>query len=92
MTKRANKAVPILDELKNVASTNDVDALDAKVSRCYSQDKYEEFLEAVEKIILRYLKGKIGWAVLLWLITLIGSMLLQKFFRTEPLSLAASEG
>jgi len=73
------KALP--KELEGVAFSEDVNAIQEKVEKCYSKDRYEEFLEAVEKIIGRYIKGTVGWAVLLWLITLFASMLLQKFFK-----------
>lgn len=67
-------------ELEGVASTKDVITLEDKLTKCYSADRYEEFQEAVEKIMSRFLKGTVGWAIFLWLITLIASMLLQKTF------------
>lgn len=78
MSKKISKSV-IPDELKDVATTSDVTALDEKLGRCYSQDRYEEFQSATEKIIVRYLKGNVGWAAVVWVLTLIGSMVLQKF-------------
>ena len=73
----ANRRVPA--ELQNIAYIEDVNAIQEKVEKCYSLERYEEFQDAVEKITGRYLKGKVGWAVLLWLITLIASMLAQKY-------------
>ena len=55
--------------------------LSEKLNKSYSSERYEDFQEAVEKIVERYIKSKMAWAVLIWLITLIGSMLLQKFFK-----------
>lgn len=77
MAKR--KSLPT--ELENVAYVEDVNAIQEKVDKCYSQERYEEFQTAVEKIIGRYLKSVIGWSVFIWIITLFGSMLLQKFFN-----------
>ncbi len=68
-------------ELQGVANIEDVNALQEQVDRCYSKDRYEDFLNAVEKIIGRYLKGTVGWAIFLWLISLIASMLVQKYFN-----------
>lgn len=72
------KSLP--SELENVAYVEDVNAIQEKVEKCYSKERYEDFQSAVEKIIGRYLKSVVGWGVFIWLITLIGSMLLQKFF------------
>ena len=71
------KALPA--ELEGVASAEAVNAIQEKVDKCYSSEKYEDFQEAVEKITWRFMKGSIGWAVLLWLITLVASMLAQKY-------------
>jgi hypothetical protein len=76
MAKR--KSLPT--ELENVAYVEDVNAIHEKVEKCYSKERYEDFQGAVEKIISRYLKSVVGWGVFIWLVTLIGSMLLQKFF------------
>lgn len=78
MNRKTYKSV-IPSELENVATTSDIDALDGKLGKCYSTERYEEFQGAVEKIVGRYLKSTVGWAILLWIISLIGSMLLQKF-------------
>lgn len=59
----------------------DISGLSDKLTKCYSSERYEEFQEAIEKVIGRYLRGNVGWAILVWLITLIGSMLLQRFFK-----------
>lgn len=94
--KQGSSKIP--QELEGVALTSDVDALDNKVAKCYSAERYEEFLEAVEKIVIRkletseggdkikkhtddYFKGKIVWAALLWLITIIATALIQKYFK-----------
>ncbi|MEK7148251.1 MAG: hypothetical protein AAB758_03050 [Patescibacteria group bacterium] len=76
----AGKKKSIPTELEGVAFEEDVNAIQEQVERCYSKDRYEDFQEAVEKITERFLKGKVGWAVFIWLITLIASMLAQKFF------------
>jgi hypothetical protein len=39
------------DELQNVATTEDISMLEGKVNNCYSKDRYEDFQEAVEKIV-----------------------------------------
>lgn len=77
----ANSRRKIPQELENVAYSEDVNALQEQVDKCYSQQRYEDFQMAVEKIIGRYLRSVVGWAVFVWLVTLIGSMLLQKFFN-----------
>lgn len=43
-------------ELQDVATSEDLNTLGSKVDRCYSADRYEEFQEAVEKIIWRALE------------------------------------
>lgn len=85
-------------EFEGVAKTEDINALDDKVAKCYSKDRYEDFQNDVEKIVLKtigsedggdkikkhaqnYFKGQIGWGVLLWLVTLIASMFIQKIFK-----------
>ena len=78
MAPKTPKVIP--SELDGVAFKQDVDAIHEKVAKCYSQERYEDFQMTVEKIIGRYLRSTLGWAVLIWLITLIASMLLQKFF------------
>lgn len=77
----ANKKRTIPSELEGVAYTEDVNAIQEKVEKCYSKERYEDFQEAVEKVIGRYLKSVVAWGVLIWLITLIGSMLAQKFLN-----------
>jgi hypothetical protein len=77
MAKR--QALP--KELEGVAYSEDVNAIQEQVEKCYSKERYEDFQSAVEKIVGRYFKSVIGWGVFVWLITLIASMLLQKFFN-----------
>lgn len=48
-------------ELEGVAYAEDVTALQAHVDKCYSSERYEDFQESVEKILERYLKGRVGW-------------------------------
>lgn len=38
----------------------DITGLGEKVSKCYSQDRYEEFQSVVEKIVLKTISGKDG--------------------------------
>ena len=78
---RKNNSSEIPIELQGVASTSEVNELEKKVANCYSKDRYEEFMEAVEKITLKYLKGKVGWVIAIWLLSIIGSILAQKFFK-----------
>lgn len=75
------KPMNVPSELQGSATISDVNYLDDKIEKCYSQERYEEFQDAVEKIIGRYLKSVVGWAVFVWLITIFASMLLQKFFN-----------
>ena len=78
-----NKKIPkikIPRELEGVATTSDIDVLGEKVSKCYSSERYEEFQTAVEKIIWRYIKSFIGFAVFLWIASILASMMLQKYF------------
>ena len=41
----------------------EVSAIHDKIEKCYSKEKYEEFQAAVEKIVKRYLKSHIVWAI-----------------------------
>lgn len=59
----------------------DISGLAEKLGKCYSAERYEDFQEAVEKLVGRYLKSTVGWAIVLWVISLIGSMLIQKFLH-----------
>jgi hypothetical protein len=77
MPTKPSRKIP--SELENVVYLEDLTAIQERVDKCYSSERYEDFQTAVEKIMGRYLKGNIGWAVVVWIITLIGSMLLQKF-------------
>lgn len=40
-------------ELQGVARVEDVNAVEEKISKCYSHERYQEFQEAVEKIALK---------------------------------------
>ncbi len=80
MNKKLSKSI-IPSELENVATTSDIDVLDEKLGKCYSSERYEDFQAAVEKIIGRYLKSTVSWAILFYLISLIGSMFLEKIFK-----------
>lgn len=77
----SKKSQNIPQELEDVAYKEDISAVHARIDKCYSSENYEKFQESVEKIISRYLKSVVVWAILIWLITLIGSMFLQKFFK-----------
>ena len=73
------RALPI--ELEGVAYAEDVTAIQERVDKCYSTERYESFQDAVEKIVWRYIKSNIAWAVLIWLITLVASMIAQKYLH-----------
>lgn len=72
---------PIPTELEGVAKKEDLTQIHAKLDRCFTQDKYEDFQDAVEKIVGRYLKGKVGWAIAAWIVSILGSMLAQKYLN-----------
>lgn len=76
-----NKKRSIPQELEGVAKIEDVSVLEERVDKCYSAERYEDFQTAVEKIVGRYLKGIVGWAAGAWLLSIIGSMLAQKFLN-----------
>lgn len=78
MANKPKKKLPA--ELEGVAHAEDVNALQEQIEKCYSAERYEDFQTAVEKIIGRYLKTFIAWGLLLWLSSIIGSMLIQKFW------------
>ena len=76
----------------------DLETRFTNLKRCYSTERYEEFQEAVEKIILKtletnngeekikkhvesYFKMKIVWVALFWLISIIATALIQKYFK-----------
>lgn len=59
----------------------DISRLSERVGKCYSSERYEDFQEATEKIIERFLKSKVGWAAVVWIMTLVGSMLAEKFLH-----------
>ena len=66
------------EELEGVVKI-EVNAIHAKIEKCYSAEKYEEFQSAVEKIVSRYLKSNVFWLVLLWIITTVaGATALNK--------------
>lgn len=52
----ANPNSHSIPEWQDVAKKHAVEALEAKVARCYSQDHYEDFEAAVEKIMLKALE------------------------------------
>lgn len=77
---------------------SDLEIKTSNLGKCYSAERYEQFQEAVEKIVLRtlesndgeekikkhvesYFKMKIVWGVLIWLITLIATAFIQKYFK-----------
>lgn len=49
--------VKIPEELEGIALTSDVDALEDKVAKSYSKERYEDFQEAVRKITLETIDG-----------------------------------
>lgn len=57
MSKKQSSNFQIPDELKDVATTGDVNALEQRVEKCYSAERYEEFQEAVRKIALETIEG-----------------------------------
>lgn len=59
MNKKNSKSI-IPVELGNIASRSDIDVLDEKVGKCYSLERYEEFQDAVEKIVLKTISGETG--------------------------------
>jgi pheromone shutdown protein TraB len=79
MSKKIKSPVP--SELEGVATTDAVDVLSGKVEKCYSSERYEDFQDAVEKIMSRYLKSNVGWAIIVWILSLLGSMLAEKFLH-----------
>lgn len=98
MNKKTVSKFQIPEELKDVATTGDVNALEQRVDKCFSTERYEDFQEAVEKIVLRkidsgeggekikkhaedYFKGKVVWVIIVWLATIIGSAIIQKYFK-----------
>jgi len=58
MKKKPKAQIP--EEFENVAFTSDVNALEERMDQCYSAERYEEFQEAVEKIVLRKLDSSDG--------------------------------
>lgn len=48
------------EELQGAAKVSDVNALDEKLERAYSKDRYEEFQSAVKKIVIDTLKHDDG--------------------------------
>ncbi|MCW1891839.1 MAG: hypothetical protein KIH65_001175 [Candidatus Uhrbacteria bacterium] len=79
MPLKKKSALP--SELEGVAFAQDVTALQDHVDKCYSSERYKEFQESVEHILDRYLKGKVGWVAAVWIVTVVGGMLLQKFVK-----------
>lgn len=52
MPNGRNQSIP---ELEDVAKKHTVEALEAKVDKCYSSEKYKDFREEVESISLKQL-------------------------------------
>lgn len=67
------------DDLNAPSNIQRVNSLEDKIERCYSADRYEDFQDAVEKVASRWFKGTYGWAILLWVATIILSMVAEKF-------------
>ncbi|MEO8637763.1 MAG: hypothetical protein ABI430_02585 [Candidatus Taylorbacteria bacterium] len=59
----------------------DISGIVEKLLKSYSSERYKDFQKDVEEIVGRYLKSVLGWAVLVWLISMVASMLLQKVFN-----------
>lgn len=79
MAGKAKRALPA--ELEGIAYAEDLNAIQEKVDKCYSSERYEEFQGAVEKIVWKYLKANVASAILLWLVSIVGSMFLEKFIH-----------
>lgn len=64
MATKYSKGRKLPPELQGLAEVEDVNALEEKLAeklaRCYSQDKYEEFQTAVEKISLKAISDEVG--------------------------------
>ncbi|MFZ5391857.1 MAG: hypothetical protein ACOZAR_01550 [Patescibacteria group bacterium] len=62
MPPKANKPIP--DELKDVAKTSDIDALEEKlkqkVDKCYSNERFQEFQKDVKNIALEVIDSGDG--------------------------------
>lgn len=56
----AGKKGPLPSELENVAYAQDVNALQEQVDKCYSTERYEDFQDAVKRIILETLDSGEG--------------------------------
>jgi hypothetical protein len=56
----ASKKRKLPAELEGVAFTEDVSAIEEKVGRCYSQDRYQDFQTAVKTIVIDTLGGDDG--------------------------------
>lgn len=73
---KKSKGIP--EEFGDVAYQGDINAVHARIDKCYSSESYKNFQDAVEEIIGRYLKGNVGWVIALWIISLLGSMIAEK--------------
>lgn len=73
---KKSKGIP--QEFDDVAYQGDISAVQARMDKCYSSERYEDFQITVEKILSRWLKGNVVWIIVLWIITLVGSMFLEK--------------
>jgi hypothetical protein len=59
--KRQPKTTSVIPpELQDVATTGDVNALEARMEKCFSSEKYEEFQTAVQKITLETIDSGAG--------------------------------
>jgi len=77
----AVKRKKIPEELEGIALVEDVNAIEEKLDKCYSKDRYKDFQADVEEIMGRYLSGKVWGLVALWIISILGSFLAQKFLN-----------
>jgi hypothetical protein len=77
-----SKSLSVPEEFEGVARfTKDITVLEEHVNKCYSAERYEDFQAAVEKIIARYIKQVLVWGALVWIASLIVSMIAEKFLH-----------
>lgn len=79
--KPQGKGSAVPRELEGAATTKDVSVLESRVDKCYSSERYEDFQGAVEKIVVRHLKSTVGWIGLLWVVSLVASVVAEKFLH-----------
>lgn len=60
MSGRSQKGTAVPRELEGAATVKDVSALESRVEKCYSTEKYEEFQKAVKAIALETIEGGDG--------------------------------